>query len=168
MLSFLYVYSDHSILECYNLFSGVELSMRSFFVIPNKGRYGRVASAKSWSGKFFQKSNYPFKVGPQNLMIEQVFMNFRVQKSELFCKYATFCSLFYQILHFFLSKLVKNTLAKFTPQLNLMPGQNLTPEEPVVRLSVPTFIRDSHSPLPIYVTWPPYVALFTNFCLGCG
>ena len=34
MLSFLYVYSDHSILECYNLFSGVELSMRSFFVIP--------------------------------------------------------------------------------------------------------------------------------------
>ena len=41
MLSFLYVYSDHSILECYNLFSGVELSMRSFFVISvtwsNKG-----------------------------------------------------------------------------------------------------------------------------------
>ena len=33
MLRFLYVYSDHSILECYNLFSGVELSMRSFFVI---------------------------------------------------------------------------------------------------------------------------------------
>ena len=33
MLSFLYVYSDHSILECYNLFSGVELSMRTFFVI---------------------------------------------------------------------------------------------------------------------------------------
>ena len=37
MLSFLYVYSDHSILECYNLFSGVELSMRSFFVITNEG-----------------------------------------------------------------------------------------------------------------------------------
>ena len=33
MLSFLYVYSHHSILECYNLFSGVELSMRSFCVI---------------------------------------------------------------------------------------------------------------------------------------
>ena len=32
-----YVYSDHSILECYNLFSGVELSMRSFFVIPGVG-----------------------------------------------------------------------------------------------------------------------------------
>ena len=27
------IYSDHSILECYNLFAGVELSMRSFFVI---------------------------------------------------------------------------------------------------------------------------------------
>ena len=37
MLSFLYVYSDHSILECYNLFSGVELSMRSFFVIWGRG-----------------------------------------------------------------------------------------------------------------------------------
>ena len=36
MLSFLYVYSDHSILECYNLFSGVELSMRSFFVITQR------------------------------------------------------------------------------------------------------------------------------------
>ena len=38
MLSFLYVYSHHSILECYNLFSGVELSMRSFFVILNKNK----------------------------------------------------------------------------------------------------------------------------------
>ena len=37
MLSFLYVYSDHSILECYNLFSGVELSMRLFFVISVSG-----------------------------------------------------------------------------------------------------------------------------------
>ena len=42
MLSFLYVYSDHSILECYNLFSGVELSMRSFFVIQVRimGNFG--------------------------------------------------------------------------------------------------------------------------------
>ena len=39
MLSFLYVYSDHSILECYNLFSGVELSMRSFFVILKSVRF---------------------------------------------------------------------------------------------------------------------------------
>ena len=41
MLSFLDVYSHHSILECYNLFSGVKLSMRSFFVIieTNHGRY---------------------------------------------------------------------------------------------------------------------------------
>ena len=37
VLSFLYVYSDHSILECYNLFSGVKLSMRSFFVISVSG-----------------------------------------------------------------------------------------------------------------------------------
>ena len=41
MLSFLYVYSDHSILECYNLFSGVELSMRSFFVISGVVDVGR-------------------------------------------------------------------------------------------------------------------------------
>ena len=39
VLSFLYVYSDHSILECYNLFSGVELSMRLFFVISYKMLY---------------------------------------------------------------------------------------------------------------------------------
>ena len=50
MLSFLYVYSDHSILECYNLFSGVELSMRSFFVtsycvyISQLIRYARCCS----------------------------------------------------------------------------------------------------------------------------
>ena len=37
MLSFLYVDSHHSILEYYNLFSGVELSMRSFFVISVSG-----------------------------------------------------------------------------------------------------------------------------------
>ena len=51
-------------------------------------------------------------------MIEQVFMNFRVQNSEFFSTYAAFCSLFYQILHTFLSKLVKN----------LMPGQNAPPK----------------------------------------
>ena len=39
MLSFLYVYSDHSILECYNLFSGVELSMRSFFVVSARPKF---------------------------------------------------------------------------------------------------------------------------------
>ena len=33
MYFYVFMYSDHSILECYNLFSGVELSMRSFFVI---------------------------------------------------------------------------------------------------------------------------------------
>ena len=34
MIKFIFFHnSDHSILECYNLFSGVELSMRSFFVI---------------------------------------------------------------------------------------------------------------------------------------
>ena len=44
MLSFLYVYSDHSILECYNLFSGVELSMRSFFVIISVIKIGDTLS----------------------------------------------------------------------------------------------------------------------------
>ena len=33
VLGFLCVYGHRSVLECYNLFSGVELSMRSFFVI---------------------------------------------------------------------------------------------------------------------------------------
>ena len=30
--------SGHSILECYNLFSGVELNIRSFCFIPGKNR----------------------------------------------------------------------------------------------------------------------------------
>ena len=41
MLSFLYVYSHHSILECYNLFSGVQLSMRSFCVISETFQFQR-------------------------------------------------------------------------------------------------------------------------------
>ena len=49
MLSFLYVYSDHSILECYNLFSGVELSMRSFFVIVISMRAGPAFLQFDWS-----------------------------------------------------------------------------------------------------------------------
>ena len=52
MLSFLYVYSDHSTLECYNLFSGVELSMRSFFVIIMFFVKGKLQGEYSsmWSG----------------------------------------------------------------------------------------------------------------------
>ena len=58
MLSFLYVYSDHSILECYNLFSGVELSMRSFFVISmsaaqDKSAFSLVATALISHYKYF-------------------------------------------------------------------------------------------------------------------
>ena len=50
MLSFLYVYSDHSILECYNLFSGVELSMRSFFVIIAKSYLVRLSLENTNTG----------------------------------------------------------------------------------------------------------------------
>ena len=39
---------------------------------PDKGRYGCVASAKSRSGKILQKPHNIFKVGSQNLVIEQV------------------------------------------------------------------------------------------------
>ena len=46
MLSFLYVYSDHSILECYNPFSGVKLSMRSFFVIPSYSHWKSIVKTK--------------------------------------------------------------------------------------------------------------------------
>ena len=63
--------------------------------------------------KFFQKTWVP-----QNLIIGQVFINVRVQKSKLFSKYATFHSFFYHILCIFKLKLVKN----------LMPGQNLLPK----------------------------------------
>ena len=36
---FFVFYSHHSILECYNLFSGVEFSMRSFFLILEKMKF---------------------------------------------------------------------------------------------------------------------------------
>ena len=64
MLSFLYVYSDHSILECYNLFSGVELSLRSFFCyfyygddfrkVPNIRAYGGMRVVKGKFGNYFE------------------------------------------------------------------------------------------------------------------
>ena len=60
MLSFLYVYSDHSILECYNLFSGVELSMRSFFVII-------VINENSFSRWIIEKSDGITTLGLQKL-----------------------------------------------------------------------------------------------------
>ena len=58
MLSFLYVYSDHSILECYNLFSGVELSMRSFFVIASTtGKHTHIIKENSKGMEDLSASN---------------------------------------------------------------------------------------------------------------
>ena len=57
MLSFLYVYSDHSILECYNLFSGVELSMRSFFVIIKRRRHPPFGQSDVAFCQFFSKAH---------------------------------------------------------------------------------------------------------------
>ena len=60
MLSFLYVYSDHSILECYNLFSGVELSMRLFFVIYASGlfKYVMLVGSSNKLCKWIIQINY--------------------------------------------------------------------------------------------------------------
>ena len=72
-------------------------------------------------------------------MTEQVFMNFRVPKLELFIKLRSLFTLFYQILHIFLSKIAKN----------LMSGQNLPPKPHArARTSSPTFIRESLPPPP--------------------
>ena len=62
MLSFLYVYSDHSILECYNLFSGVELSMRSFFVISKR----RVLMTKNQPMVYYKRVLTVFQVKKLN------------------------------------------------------------------------------------------------------
>ena len=99
---------------------------------------------------FFQKPHNPFRVGSQNLVIKQVFINFRVQKSEFFCKYATSCSLFHRILHF-LSKLIKNILAKFSSHLNLMTGQNLTPENLMPAYLYLTLLEICPPPYPLHV-----------------
>ena len=58
MLSFLYVYSHHSILECYNLFSGVELSMRSFFVISRCHSYSSQPQCGFTAGERQAWTNY--------------------------------------------------------------------------------------------------------------
>ena len=62
MLSFLYVYSDHSILECYNLFSGVELSMRSFFVISTGIPYFTLIYAKKNSKDLVKSNGKEYKI----------------------------------------------------------------------------------------------------------
>ena len=53
---------NHSILECYNLFSGVELSMRSFFVISGSGMgfsaVGSVVPEVSWNLAFSNGFTY--------------------------------------------------------------------------------------------------------------
>ena len=69
MLSFLYVYSDHSILECYNLFSGVELSMRSFFVICMGCKLRKKVDYERWTlvcTKFGVFEYYPVYVSSYN------------------------------------------------------------------------------------------------------
>ena len=65
MLSFLYVYSDHSILECYNLFSGVELSMRSFFVITDEITTNELISDREQLNE--EETSVPIKIQELNL-----------------------------------------------------------------------------------------------------
>ena len=47
-----FVYSCHSILECYNLFSGVRLSIRSFLLFPEKNKWD------SYRSKNISTQNY--------------------------------------------------------------------------------------------------------------
>ena len=52
------IYSDHSILECYNLFSGVELSMRSFFVICGPLSYSEILWRVSFRQSLTSTANF--------------------------------------------------------------------------------------------------------------
>ena len=54
--------------------------------LPNKGRYGCVASAKPSPGTIPQKTLFLGKKVPENLMTGQVFMTFRVPDLKIFSK----------------------------------------------------------------------------------
>ena len=82
--------------------------------LPNKGRYGCVASAKPRPDKIFPKKPNAQAKMPQNLITGQVFMNFRVPELEIFSKEVTFVILLSNITYFL------STIAKHP-----MPGQNL-------------------------------------------
>ena len=82
MLSFLYVYSDHSILECYNLFSGVELSMRSFFVIIITIMYSAKPLFVSASLLAIRFLNIKIDVNFKNLFGINFFSNFYMLDKE--------------------------------------------------------------------------------------
>ena len=73
----------------------------------------------------------------------------------------------YQILHIFLIKTRQKCPGKiyFQTEPNVLAKRD--PEKPDARLSVPTFMRNSPSPLPVYVTKPPYIAFLTTFYLSC-
>ena len=54
--------------------------------LPNKGRYGCVASAKPSPGKISRKNLMPGQITAKNLMTRQVFITFRVSKLKFFSK----------------------------------------------------------------------------------
>ena len=54
--------------------------------LPNKGRYGCVASAKPSPGKISRKNLMPGQITAKNLMTRQVFITFRVPKLKFFSK----------------------------------------------------------------------------------
>ena len=70
VLNFLCVYSCHSILECYNLFSEVGLSMRSFCFISEKQKINRIFWYSALYSSFtLLYSEYP----PQKLVSIKIF-----------------------------------------------------------------------------------------------
>ena len=82
MLSFLYVYSDHSILECYNLFSGVELSMRSFFVIIALLLIELVMDINDWVSIYLPLISISF-LNPAGSIHLPIFSSFKTSQHHL-------------------------------------------------------------------------------------
>ena len=110
--------------------------------LPNKSRYGYVASAKPSPGKIFQKEPNAWANNCQKSNDQASFHYFQSAKIEIFQQVDHFFHS-YQILHIFLSTI--NAWAKFTSQ-DLMPGHKLTPEISNVwtHTSVPALITPPH------------------------
>ena len=92
--------------------------------LPNKGRFGCAAVAKSSPGKVSLSSLISCKKCPKNLITEQVFMKFRLQKQNFSANRPLFVHS-YKTLHIFV---------KYSK--SLMRRQKLIPEKPNARVNI--------------------------------
>ena len=97
----------------------------------NKCRYDSAASVKFRLGKIFPKNLVPGQKSDQNPTItRQVFINFKVQKSQFLMSGPLFVHSLIKCYALFIKKLPKTLYLTKVTSKSLMPRQKLTPEKP--------------------------------------